>query len=208
MRRSVNSAQRHHRRRRAPLDGDERDEHAQPAAISPPVPARPARQPAGGGWVRALSPTSTSPTAAVSSAMPAKSSGAPRCSLRPIDAGQHGGDDRQRRDADRQVHEEHRAPADVVGQEAADQRPGDEAEAHQPGERALQRGAAPAGEEVGDEDERQPLQRARAEALQPAPRDQLRSSSCAVADSAEPVRNSTMPISSSARRPWRSDSRA
>ena len=133
--------------------------------------------------------------------MPARSSGVPRPSLRPIDAGSTVATTASATSADRQVDEEHPAPADVVGEEAADQRAGDEAEAHQPGQRALQRGAAAARVEVGDEDERQAFQRARAQALQRAERRPAAPSICAAADSAEPSRNSTMPISSSARRP-------
>ena len=139
---------------RAALDPHERDEQGRPASTRPPVrDVAPAATSA--CWVR---PTSTSPIAAVSSAMPARSSGrgpalaaadrarAGRCATTASAAS-----------ADRQVHEEHPAPADVVGEEAADQRAGDEAHAHQPGEHALQRGVAAAGVEVGDEDERSGL---------------------------------------------------
>ena len=52
----------------------------------------------------------------------------------------------------------------MVGEEAADERAGDEAEAHEPGQHALQRGVAPAGVEVGDEDEGEALERAGAQA--------------------------------------------
>ena len=92
----------------------------------------------------------------------------------PDRARQHARDHRHRGDADREVDEEDPAPAGLVGEEAADQRPGDEAQAHQAGEHALERGAAATGVEVGDEDEREAFERARAEALQPAPGDQLR----------------------------------
>ena len=80
-------------------------------------------------------------------------------------------------------------------------------DAHQPRQRALQRRAAAAGVEVGDEDERQAFQRARAEALQRAERDQLLHVLRGRGERGA-GRKSTMPISSSARRPWRSDSRA
>ena len=179
----------------------------QPADDRPPVRLEPAGSAV--GCVRSLSPTSSSPTRDRSAARSRRG----RAACRGARCG------RSRRaaraattasaaSADRQVDGEHRAPADVVGEEAADERPGDEADAHQPGERALQRRAAAAGEEVGDEDERQPLERAGAEALQRRASAISCPMSCAVAASAEPARNSTMPISSSARRPWRSDSRA
>ena len=78
--------------------------------------------------------------------------------------GQDGEHDRQRGEPDRQVDGEHGLPADVVGEEAAGQRAGDEGHAHQPGQSPLQRRVAAAAEEVGDEDERQAFQRARARA--------------------------------------------
>ena len=92
-------------------------------------------------------------------------------------AADRGGEDRrdhrERRGADGEVDREDRLPAHVVGEEAAHERAGDEADAHQARERALQRGGAAAGEEVGDEDEREAFQRARAEALERPVADQL-----------------------------------
>src|SRR5262249_48354471 len=113
----------------------------------------------------------------------------------------------QRHEPDWQVDGEARAPADVVGQHAADQRPGDERDAHHPGHRALQRGAAAAGVEAGDQDERQRRERAR-----PAPwiaRDPTSQPiDGATPASALPHRNRAMPTNNRSRRPNRSDSRA
>ena len=88
--------------------------------------------------------------------------------------GKHPGDDGDRQQAERDVHEEHPPPPDVVGQEAADHRSGDEAEGHDAGEHGLGRGVAARSGQLGDQQERERLERGGAGSLHRPERRYLR----------------------------------
>ena len=130
----------------------------------------------------------------------------PLRSLRPTDAGSTVATTASAASTDRQVDGEHRAPADVVGEEAAGQRAGDEGHAHQARQRALQRGAAAPAEEVGDEDEREAFQRARAQ--RPAARGRRSAAPCSARWRRAPSRRGRAPCRSAAARAARGGRRA
>ena len=109
-------------------------------------------------------------------------------------------DDVQRDEPDRDVDVEDPVPADVLGQEAADERADHERDAEHRAEEALVLAALGRGEQVADDREGDREERACADALDASEQDQL-AMFWLRPDSAEPIRKIMMPIMNIGLRP-------